>query len=236
MSLVERVTALEQVIIQQNTHRLDRLEQSAIEADKRLTRLENLAERAENRLDRLEKAVAENTQAITGLQKAVAENTEAIKLLGQRVDRLEVKVDRLEVKVDQLEVKVDQLDRKVDDGFKQLSNQISSLGSRWGVQNESIWRQTIASVLEKSFGVTVKRLDLGTDEIDVLVSNGDHILIEITSRFHSRDVVKVVRKRQLYTDQVQAPTRFIIAAAAIHSKVTQQLMGLGFEVIESDED
>jgi len=243
MSLVERVTALEQVIIQQNTHRLDRLEQSAIEADKRLTRLENLAERAENRLDRLEKAVAENTQAITGLQKAVAENTEAIKQLGQRVDHLEVKVDRLEVKVEQntqaiekLEVKVDQLDQKMTDGFKQLSNQIANLGSRWGVQNESIWRQTIATLLEKSYGVTVKRLDLGTDEIDVLVSNGDHILIEITSRFHSRDVVKVVRKRQLYTDQVQAPTRFIIAAAAIHSKVTQQLMGLGFEVIESDED
>ena len=229
MSLVERVTALEQVIIQQNTHRLDRLEQSAIEADKRLTRLENLAERAENRLDRLE--------------KAVAENTEAIKQLGQRVDHLEVKVDRLEVKVEQntqaiekLEVKVDQLDQKMTDGFKQLSNQIANLGSRWGVQNESIWRQTIATLLEKSYGVTVKRLDLGTDEIDVLVSNGDHILIEITSRFHSRDVVKVVRKRQLYTDQVQAPTRFIIAAAAIHSKVTQQLMGLGFEVIESDED
>ena len=229
MSLVERVTALEQVIIQQNTHRLDRLEQSAIEADKRLTRLENLAERAENRLDRLEKAVAENTQAI--------------KQLGQRVDHLEVKVDRLEVKVEQntqaiekLEVKVDQLDQKMTDGFKQLSNQIANLGSRWGVQNESIWRQTIATLLEKSYGVTVKRLDLGTDEIDVLVSNGDHILIEITSRFHSRDVVKVVRKRQLYTDQVQAPTRFIIAAAAIHSKVTQQLMGLGFEVIESDED
>jgi len=233
MSLVERVTALEQVIIQQNTHRLDRLEQSAIEADKRLTRLENLAERAENRLDRLEKAVADNTQAITGLQKAVEK-------VGQRVDHLEVKVEQNTQAIEKLDQKVDRLEltltQQISQLEKNLTQQISNLGSRWGVQNESIWRQTIASVLEKSFGVTVKRLDLGTDEIDVLVSNGDHILIEITSRFHQRDVAKVTRKRQLYTDKVQAPTRFIVAAASIHSKVTQQLMGLGFEVIEPDED
>jgi hypothetical protein len=140
------------------------------------------------------------------------------------------------VKVDQLDQKVDQLDQKMSDGFKQLTNQISSLGSRWGVQNEDIWRQTMASVLEKSYGVTVKRLTLGAEEMDVLISNGHHIIIEITSRFHQRDVNKVIRKRQLYTDQVQAPSRFIVAAASIHSEVTQQLIGLGFEVIEPEEE
>jgi hypothetical protein len=171
----------------------------------------------------------ETDNRLSRLENKVDQNTIAIEKLGQRVDCLEVKVEQLDVKVDQLRT-------NMNDGFKQLTLQISSLGNRWGVQNESIWRQTIASLLEKSYGVTVKRLDLGTDEIDVLVSNGDHILLEITSRFHQRDVAKITRKRQLYTDQVQAPSRFIVAAASIHSKVTQQLMGLGFEVIEPDED
>jgi len=201
MSLEQRVTTLEQYILQQGAMRLD----PTSETDKRLNRLENKVDRLENKVDHLEVKVEQNTQAI---------------------EKLDQKVDRLELTLTQ---QISQLE-------KNLTQQISNLGSRWGVQNESIWRQTIASVLEKSFGVTVKRLDLGTDEIDVLVSNGDHILIEITSRFHQRDVAKVTRKRQLYTDKVQAPTRFIVAAASIHSKVTQQLMGLGFEVIEPDED
>jgi len=205
MSLVERVTALEQVIIQQNTHRLDRLEQSAIEADKRLTRLENLAERAENRLDRLEKAVADNTQAIDRLTSEFGNFKQDI---AQQISQLE----------------------------KNLSNQISSLGSRWGVQNESIWRQTIATLLEKSYGVTVQRLEIGGEEFDVIIRNGDHVIIEITSRFKMSDVNKVIQKRQLYTDQRQAPTRFIVAAASIHSKQVLQLIGFGFEVIEPDED
>ncbi len=205
MSLVERVTALEQVIIQQNTHRLDRLEQSAIEADKRLTRLENLAERAENRLDRLEKAVANNTEAIDRLTSEFGNFKQDI---AQQISQLE----------------------------KNLSNQIANLGSRWGIQNEGIWRQTIATLLEKSYGVTVKRLEIGGEEFDVLISNGDHIIIELTSRFKSNDVNKIIQKRQLYTNLVQAPTRFIVAAASIHSKQVLQLISFGFEVIESDED
>jgi hypothetical protein len=122
------------------------------------------------------------------------------------------------------------------EGFKQLSNQIATLGSRWGVQNESIWRQTIATVLEKSYGVTVQRLELEGEEFDVLIRNGDHIIIELTARFRSNDINKVIRKRQLYTEKVQAPNRFIVAAAAIHSKHVLQLINFGFEVLEPEMD
>jgi len=210
MSLEQRVVALEQIVIQSiaGSSRLDRLEQSAIEADKRLTRLENLAERAENRLDNLERLVAENTESI----------------------------HHLDQKVDKLDQKVDKLDQKVDDGFKKMTNHISSLGSRWGVYNESIWRQTIATVLEQSYGVSVERVELGSEEFDLVISNGNHILIEITARFRSTDVNKAIRKRDLYSEKVQAPTRFIIAAASIHSNLVKQLNELGFEVIEPEAD
>jgi hypothetical protein len=49
-------------------------------------------------------------------------------------------------------------------------------------------------------------------------------------------VNKIIQKRQLYTNLVQAPTRFIVAAASIHSKQVLQLISFGIEVIEPDED
>ena len=229
MSLEQRVTAIEQIIIQQGVNRLD----PTPETDKRLSRLENKVDHL--RVD------------VDGLRTDVDRNSKAIERLEQKVDQLDQKVEKLEQKVDQLDQKVDQLDQKVDrveqnlrsdmaEGFKQLSNQIATLGSRWGVQNESIWRQTIATVLEKSYGVTVQRLELEGEEFDVLIRNGDHIIIELTARFRSNDINKVIRKRQLYTEKVQAPNRFIVAAAAIHSKHVLQLINFGFEVLEPEMD
>jgi len=229
MSLEQRVTAIEQIIIQQGVNRLD----PTPETDKRLSRLENKVDHL--RVD------------VDGLRTDVDRNSKAIERLEQKVDQLDQKVEKLEQKVDQLDQKVNQLDQKVDrveqnlrsdmaEGFKQLSNQIATLGSRWGVQNESIWRQTIATVLEKSYGVTVQRLELEGEEFDVLIRNGDHIIIELTARFRSNDINKVIRKRQLYTEKVQAPNRFIVAAAAIHSKHVLQLINFGFEVLEPEMD
>jgi len=250
MSLEQRVTAIEQIIIQQGVNRLD----PTPETDKRLSRLENKVDHLRVDVDGLRTDVDRNSKAIERLEQKVDQLDQKVEKLEQKVDQLDQKVDQLDQKVDQLDQKVDQLDQKVNqldqkvdrveqnlrsdmaEGFKQLSNQIATLGSRWGVQNESIWRQTIATVLEKSYGVTVQRLELEGEEFDVLIRNGDHIIIELTARFRSNDINKVIRKRQLYTEKVQAPNRFIVAAAAIHSKHVLQLINFGFEVLEPEMD
>jgi len=250
MSLEQRVTAIEQIIIQQGVNRLD----PTPETDKRLSRLENKVDHLRVDVDGLRTDVDRNSKAIERLEQKVDQLDQKVEKLEQKVDQLDQKVDQLDQKVEKLEQKVDQLDQKVDqldqkvdrveqnlrsdmaEGFKQLSNQIATLGSRWGVQNESIWRQTIATVLEKSYGVTVQRLELEGEEFDVLIRNGDHIIIELTARFRSNDINKVIRKRQLYTEKVQAPNRFIVAAAAIHSKHVLQLINFGFEVLEPEMD
>jgi len=250
MSLEQRVTAIEQIIIQQGVNRLD----PTPETDKRLSRLENKVDHLRVDVDGLRTDVDRNSKAIERLEQKVDQLDQKVEKLEQKVDQLDQKVNQLDQKVDQLDQKVDQLDQKVNqldqkvdrveqnlrsdmaEGFKQLSNQIATLGSRWGVQNESIWRQTIATVLEKSYGVTVQRLELEGEEFDVLIRNGDHIIIELTARFRSNDINKVIRKRQLYTEKVQAPNRFIVAAAAIHSKHVLQLINFGFEVLEPEMD
>ncbi len=201
--------------LEQRVVALEQIVIQSIAGSSRLDRLEQSAIEADKRLTRLENLAERAENRLDNLERLVAENTESIHHLDQKVDKL---------------------DQKVDDGFKKMTNHISSLGSRWGVYNESIWRQTIATVLEQSYGVSVERVELGSEEFDLVISNGNHILIEITARFRSTDVNKAIRKRDLYSEKVQAPTRFIIAAASIHSNLVKQLNELGFEVIEPEAD
>ena len=124
-------------------------------------------------------------------------------------------------------------------GFKEVEKQIDRLGSRWGIRNESLFRATVTSLLEKFFGVKVEKRFLGPDdeEFDIIISNGDHILVEIAAGAKANIVSRLERKRRLYiTETGITPERFILAVASIHSQRAQALREAGFEVIEPEDE
>lgn len=69
-----------------------------------------------------------------------------------RLERLEVRQERGEERLDRVEARLDSLETRMEAGFLELHKAIDRLGSRWGIRNESIFRQTMAELLEKSFG------------------------------------------------------------------------------------
>ena len=120
---------------------------------------------------------------------------------------------------------------------QEIRQQIGRLGSRWGIYNESLFRQTIASLVEKSFGVKVKKKVIDGEEFDVLIYDGQHILVEITARAKSNIQQRLERKQELYIQATGVrPARVILAVASIHSQRAQALREAGFEVIEPEED
>lgn len=58
---------------------------------------------------------------------------------------------------------------------------IDRMGSRWGIRNESIFRQTVTELLEKSFGAKVETRTIDGEEFDLIISDGEHI-----ASIHSR--------------------------------------------------
>lgn len=153
-----------------------------------------------------------------------------------RMDRFEGRLGRIEDRVDKLEKRVDSLEETVKAGFRETQRLITQLGSRWGIYNESIWRDTIATILEKSYGATVETKVIDGEQFDVIISNGEHILLEITARAKSNIQERLERKRAIYTEKVTAPARFIFAVASIYSTRAQALREAGFEVVEPAED
>ncbi|MBF0101932.1 MAG: DUF3782 domain-containing protein, partial [Desulfobacterales bacterium] len=67
------------------------------------------------------------------------ELTATVKELAEAQKRTEVRVEELAEAQKRTEIKMDQ-------GFEYLKNQISALGSRWGIYNEGTFRATIQGV------------------------------------------------------------------------------------------
>lgn len=149
------------------------------------------------------------------------------------VDRRFEQVDR---RFEQVDRRFDTLENRMETGFKEVHQAIDRLGARWGIRNESIFRQTIASLLEKSFGVTVEQRVIAGEQFDVLIFDHQHILVEVTASVGPTILDRLERKRRMYTEATgHSPTRIILATASIHSQRAQALRDKGIEVIEPEE-
>ena len=165
----------------------------------------------------------------------------------EQVDRRFEQVDRRFEQVDQ---RFDQVDRRfersdrltqefradVDARFGDLQRAIDRLGARWGIRNESLFRQTMAAVLEQSFGVSVEQRTIAGEQFDVLIYDHQHILVEIAASVGPTIQARLERKRRLYEESTGvSPARVILATATIHSRRADELRQIGIEVIEPEE-
>jgi hypothetical protein len=200
--------------------------------------MKETAERASRRKEEGEEWERKSEERCKHIEQTLAEAAEEKKRTDQALQELAEQDKRTEQTVEQLTKRFDHLEEKMVGEFRQLrrdvTQQMGQLGGRWGIQNESVWRQTIATLIEGTYGDTVEEVWIEGDQFDVVITNGDHILLEITARFKTNDVAKVIRKRNLYTRHYQAPTPFIVAAAAIHYGQASALMNEGFELIEPE--
>jgi len=160
-----------------------------------------------------------------------------------RLDRIEkdvaeikARVTNLETGVANLEIKMDSLETRMEAGFDELRRTIDRLGARWGIRNESLFRQTMAAILHESFGVTVEQRTIAGEQFDLLIFDGQHVLVEIAASVGPTIAQRLERKRRLYAEETGVePARVILATASIHSGRAQELREMGIEVVEPEE-
>ena len=144
--------------------------------------------------------------------------------------------DRVERRVDRVESGQQEFRAEVATRFDDVQRAIDRLGARWGIRNESVFRQTMAAVLEQSFGVRVEQRTIAGEQFDVLIYDHRHILVEIAASVGRAIGTRLERKRRLYEEHTGVrPARVILATASIHSRRAQELRKMGIEVIEPEE-
>ena len=160
-----------------------------------------------------------------------------------RLDRIEKDIAELKVEMNRRFELVDQRFDQVDQRFDQMAQEISNLdqkidrlGSRWGIQAESVFRRTMAAVLEQSFGVRVEQRTIAGEQFDLLIYDHEHVLVEFAASVGRTIRARLERKRRLYEEATGVrPTRVILATASIYSRRAEELRKAGIEVIEPEE-
>ncbi len=155
----------------------------------------------------------------------------------RRFEQVDHRFEQVDHRFEQVDQRFDRLEARVEAGFQELQRAIDRLGARWGIRNESLFRQTIAALLEQSFGAQVTQRQIEGEQFDVVIVDGQHLLVEIAASAGPDIQERMERKRRLYTAAVgMAPARMILATAAIHSRRAEALRAAGVEVIEPEEE
>jgi len=118
---------------------------------------------------------------------------------------------------------------------------IGALGSRWGLQSEKAFRDALAGILEKNFGVKVLNVneydDQGTVfgrpdqiELDVIIQNGLLLICELKSSIDKAGMYIFERKARFYEQRHQrTANRLIVISPMIDARARQVAERLGIE-------
>jgi len=118
---------------------------------------------------------------------------------------------------------------------------IGALGSRWGLQSEKAFRDALAGILEKNFGVKVLNVneydDQGTVfgrpdqiELDVIIQNGLLLICELKSSIDKAGMYIFERKARFYEQRHQrTANRLIVISPMIDARARQVAQRLGIE-------
>ncbi|MEM0030249.1 MAG: DUF3782 domain-containing protein [Candidatus Nitrosocaldus sp.] len=104
---------------------------------------------------------------------------------------------------------IEDLRRDMQDGFKRLDLKVSALGARWGIMNEQSVREALKGIVGKELGYTMQEWNTYDGEgyvygypsnvqLDIVVSNGKIIALEVASHVKRSDPLILKRKVELY--------------------------------------
>ena len=125
---------------------------------------------------------------------------------------------------------------------ERLERRVGALGSRWGIQSETAFRNALAGILERTFGVQVVNVnefdDQGTVfgrpdqvELDVIVKNGLLLICELKSSIDKAGMYIFERKARFYEQRHQRKAdRLIVVSPMIDARARKVAEKLGIEI------
>ena len=195
-----------------------------------LNELRTLRNEMNRRFEQVDQRFEQVDRRIDDFQTEVTTRFEQV---DRRIDDFQTEVA---TRFEQVDRRIDDLRTEVTTRFDDVQRSIDRLGARWGIRNESLFRQTMAALLEQSFGVRVEQRTIAGEQFDILIYDGQHVLVEIAASVGPTIQTRLERKRRLYEESTGVrPTRVILATASIHSRRAHQLRTSGIEVIEPEE-
>ncbi len=187
---------------------------------------------------------------IKDLQQQVKDLREDFNKLSSDVRDLQQQVKDLREDFNKLSSDVRDLQQQVKDlreDFNRIATRLElrleALGARWGILSESAFRNAVKFLVERFFGGRVDKWEYYDDQgyvygvpsvvdVDVLIRDSEHILIEIRSRIDRPDVVIFKRIADLYEKVVGVHPKLVMVSPYVTSSAMNLASKLDIEIIK----
>jgi len=211
------------------------LEEIKISREETNRRFEEINKRFEA-IDRRFEEINKRFEAIDRRFEEINKRFEAIDRRFEAVDRRFEAVDR----------RFEELIKEMHRGFRDLTIKIDTLGARWGIFAEETLRNTLQELLLKDLKPKeVKELRINDKEgyvfgypsevqIDLLIKNKEHWLVEISSSAGSSDVTILSRKANLYELKTKNKPKPIFVCINMTDEGKDACKQLGIQLITYD--
>ena len=186
----------------------------------------------------LQDQVAKHTEAIKALQEQVARQGEAIVALQEQVAKHTEAITSLQEHVAKQEEAIASLQRAVE----RLAGAVAGLGRRYGLFTEEAFREAVKYLVEDLLRAYEARRWIYYDsegvvfghpsvvEVDVLVRDGEHILVEYKASIDRGDVAELAREGRLYEGVTGLKPRLLIVGPVATKRAVELAKTLGVEV------
>ncbi|RMG51337.1 MAG: hypothetical protein D6723_10915, partial [Acidobacteria bacterium] len=190
----------------------------------RLERLEQRMERLETEMVEMRKEQITLREDFNRMQQTISEMQQTIAGILQRLERVE---RQQAIIIEQ----ATSFQRETRAHFDELHKAFGRLG----LLTESVLRNALQTAVEKWFGTgRVERMELAGREVDVVIRDSEHILLEITARAHLQDIDKLKASAKDYERRFHIKPRLAIACAYATPTVIKRLAEEGIELISAE--
>ncbi len=202
----------------------------------------------------------ETNKILNEIKKLREDFNKQFKAFGEKMDAFERRMDAFERRMDAFEERMDAFERRMDAferrmtelredfnrGMKAFDIKLSALGARWGIMNESAIRNALKGLLSEKLNLKVSKWEFfdrngivygkpSLIDVDLAITDSEHILIEIKSHVRKSDVAELLRISELYQKSEGIKPSLMIVTPYIEEKAKEFAEANGIKVYTSDE-
>ncbi|MBI4577685.1 MAG: DUF3782 domain-containing protein [Planctomycetes bacterium] len=117
------------------------------------------------------------------------------------------------------------------EGLRSVRDSISALGSRWGIQTEEAVRSFAREFIGSEFGVRAERWQHRDAELDVVIQDSRHHLIEVKSWCDEAAILALIRHAEAYEASTgHLPARRMVITAHATGSAWRLALAQGVEI------
>jgi len=199
-----------------------------------------------DRIDRVEKRLEEHASILQEHTKTLQEHTKTLQEHSKRLEELSKRIEEMNKVLMEHSKRIEELTKAIQQHgrrIEELSRLVNVVAHRFGVLSEEGFRDAMRYDVEEIFGVAKVEKWVYNDvegfvyekpavvEVDLVIKDREHILIEIKSRVSRGDVMEFYRIGELYKKVTGTKPRLAIVGGFIDKGVEELAKDYGIEIV-----